>query len=164
MDLLTPEFGLFFWTLIAFLLVLFILGKFAWKPILGMLGDREKSIADSLAAAEKMRAEMGLLTAQNEKLLAEAREESTRMLREAKETRDKMVSEAKELAKSEANKIIIDAQRQIEQQKNAAITAVKNEIGGLAIAVAEKILRQQLNAADGQEAYMKMRAEEIRMN
>src|ERR1700744_357160 len=100
MDLLTPEFGLFFWTLLAFLSVFFILRKFAWKPILNILGDREQGIADSIATAERVRAEMSQLKSENEKLLAEAREERTMMLRDAKETRDKIVNEAKDQAKA----------------------------------------------------------------
>ena len=164
MDLLTPEFGLFFWTLLAFLIVFFILRKFAWKPILDMLGEREKGIADSIATAERVKNEMSQLQSENEKLLAQAREERTLMLKEAKETRDRIVGEAKDQAKIEANKIIIDAQAQITQQKNAALTEVKNEIGSLALEVAEKILRKQLNSGDGQEMYMKMLAEDIKLN
>jgi F-type H+-transporting ATPase subunit b len=164
MDLLTPEFGLFFWTLLAFLSIFFILKKYAWKPILNSLGEREKGIADSIATAERVKAEMGQLKADNEKLLAQAREERTAMLKEAKDTRDRIVGEAKEMAKTEANKIIVDAQHQIQQQKMAALTEVKNEIGNLAVEVAGKILRKQLNAADGQEAYMNLLAEEIKLN
>ena len=164
MDLLTPEFGLFFWTLLAFLSIFFILKKYAWKPILNSLGEREKGIADSIATAERVKAEMGQLKADNEKLLAQAREERTAMLKEAKETRDRIVGEAKDMAKAEANKIIVDAQHQIEQQKMAALTAVKNEIGDLAVEVAGKILRKHLNAAEGQEMYMNMLAEEIKLN
>ncbi len=164
MDLLTPELGLFFWTLVAFLAVFFILGKFAWKPILNSLGEREKGIADSIATAERVKAEMSQLKSENEKLLAQAREERTIMLKEAKEMKDKIVNDAKEQAKTEANKIIIDAQQQILQQKNAAMTEVRNEIGSLAIEVAEKILRKQLSAAEGQEAYMNMLAENIKLN
>jgi F-type H+-transporting ATPase subunit b len=164
MDLLTPELGLFFWTLIAFLAVFFILRKFAWAPILSSLGEREKGIAESIATAERVRAEMSQLQSENEKLLMQAREERTAMLKEAKETRDKIVGEAKDMAKIEANKIIIDAQHQIQQQKMAALTQVKNEIGTLAISVAEQILRKQLNAADGQEAYMNMLAKDIQLN
>ena len=164
MDLLTPEFGLFFWTLLAFLIVFFILSKFAWKPILNMLGEREKGIADSIATAERVKNEMSQLQSENEKLLAQAREERTLMLKEAKETRDRIVGEAKDQAKIEANKIIIDAQAQITQQKNAALTEVKTEIGSLALEVAEKILRKQMNSADGQEMYMKMLAEDIKLN
>jgi F-type H+-transporting ATPase subunit b len=164
MDLLTPELGLFFWTLIAFLAVFFILRKFAWKPILGMLGEREKGIADSIATAERVKAEMSQLTAENEKLLAQAREERSQMLKEAKEAKDRIINEAKEQAKTEANKIIADAQVQITQQKNAALTEVKNEVASLALGVAEKILRKQLNAAEGQEMYTKMLAEDIKLN
>jgi F-type H+-transporting ATPase subunit b len=164
MDLLTPELGLFFWTLIAFLSVFFILRKFAWKPILSMLGEREKGIADSIATAERVKEEMSQLKSENEKLLAQAREERSQMLKDAKETRDRIVGEAKEQAKTEANKIIIDAQHQIEQQKNAALAAVKNEIGSLAVEVAERIIRKQLSAADGQEMYMKMIADDIKLN
>ena len=164
MDLLTPEFGLFFWTLIAFLSIFLILKKYAWKPILESLGEREKGIAESISAAERVKTEMSQLKADNEKLLAQAREERTAMLREAKETRDRIVGEAKDMAKVEANKIIVDAQHQIQQQKMAALTEVKNEIGNLAVEVAGKILRKQLNAADGQEMYMKMLAEDIKLN
>ena len=164
MDLLTPELGLFFWTLVAFLAVLFILRKFAWGPIISSLGDREKGIAESIATAERVRNEMSQLKAENEKLLAQAREERTTMLREAKETKDKIIGEAKEQAKIEANKIIVDAQQQIQQQKMAAITEVRNEIGSLAISVAEQILRKQLNAVEGQDTYMKMLAGDIKLN
>jgi len=164
MDLLTPELGLFFWTLVAFLAVLFILRKFAWKPILASLGEREKGIADSIATAERVKGEMSQLKSENEKLLAQAREERTMMLKEAKEMKDKIVGDAKEQAKEEANKIIIDAQQQIQQQKMAALTEVKNEIGTLALEVAEKILRKQLSASEGQEAYMNMLAENIKLN
>lgn len=164
MDLLTPELGLFFWTLIAFLAVFFILKKFAWKPILESLGEREKGIADSIAAAERVRAEMSLLKSENEKLMAQAREERTQILKEAKEAQDRIINEAKDKAKVEANKIIADAQVQITQQKNAALTAVKNEIGSLALNVAEQILRKQLASEEGQEGYMKMLAEDIKLN
>jgi F-type H+-transporting ATPase subunit b len=154
MDLLTPELGLFLWTLIAFLFVLFILGKFAWKPILQSLGEREKGIADAISTAERVKGEMGQMKAENEKLMTQAREERTIMLKEAKELKDKIVNEAKEIAKTEANKIIIEAQQQIQQQKMAALTEVKNEIGSMALKVAENILRKQLNANEGQEAYI----------
>jgi F-type H+-transporting ATPase subunit b len=164
MDLLTPELGLFFWTLIAFLCVLFILGKYAWGPILKSLGDREKGIAESIATAEKVKSEMSQLKSDNEKLLAEAREQRTQMLKEAKEAKDKMIAEAKEQAKTEANKILAEAQAQIQQQKMAALTEVKNEIGKLAIDVAEKILRQELEVSKGQDAYNQLLAEQIKLN
>lgn len=164
MDLLTPELGLFFWTLIAFLTLFFILRKFAWGPILNSLGEREKGIADSIATAERVKAEMGQLKSENEKLMAKAIEERTIMLKEAKEMKDRIVNEAKEQAKAEANKILAEAQAQIMQQKNAALTEVKNEIGNLAVEVAGKILRKQLSAAGEQNAYMNMLADDIKLN
>jgi F-type H+-transporting ATPase subunit b len=164
MDLLTPELGLFFWTLIAFLAVFFILRKFAWKPILSTLGEREKGIADAIAIAERVKGEMSQLKSENEKLMVQAREERTMMLKEAKEIKDRIINEAKDQAKIEANKIFTDAQQQIQQQKMAALTEVKNEIGTLAIEVAGKILRKQLSATEGQEAYMKMLSEDIKLN
>ena len=164
MDLLTPELGLFFWTLLAFLAVFLILRKFAWGPILSSLGEREKGIADSIATAQRVKAEMAQLKSENEKLMAQAREERSTMLKEAKEIKDRMINEAKEQAKNEANKIISDAQLQIQQQKNAALTEVKNEIGNLAVEVAGKILRQELAASKGQEAYMQLLSEDIKLN
>jgi len=164
MDLLTPELGLFFWTLLAFIFVFLILKKFAWKPILKMLGEREKGIADSISAAERIKGEMSQMQSENEKLMAQAREERAIMLTEAKQIKDKIVNEAKEQAKTEANKIIADAQVQIQQSKMAALTEVKNEIGTLAIEVAEKILRQQLSTVDGQASYMNMLSGDIKLN
>ena len=107
MQLLTPGFGLILWTLLAFIIVFFILKKFAWKPILESMNKREKGIADSLATAEKVREEMAQLKSENEALLVKAREERAIMLREAKETKEKIISEAKEQAKEETNKIMI---------------------------------------------------------
>lgn len=164
MDLLTPELGLFFWTLVAFIIVFLILRKFAWGPILSSLGEREKGIADSIATAERVKAEMSQLKSENEKLMAQAREERSIMLKEAKEMKDRIVNEAKSQAKEEANKIITDAQHQIQQQKMAALTEVKNEIGNLAVEVAGKILRKELSAAQGQEAYMQLLSEDIKLN
>ncbi len=164
MELLTPEFGLFFWTLLAFLVVFFILRKFAWGPILKALNERETGIAESIAAADRVRKEMAQMQNENEKLMLQAREERTAMLKEAKETRDKIVNEAKEAAKHEANKIIAEAQVQIQQQKMAALTEVKNEIGNLAVEVAEKVLRKQLATADAQNDYASLLADEVRLN
>lgn len=164
MGLLIPDFGLFFWTLIAFLVVLFILKKFAWGPIVKTLQERESGIADSIAAAEKVKGEMKQMQAQNESLLIQAREERTLMLKEAKETKDKIINEAKDQAKIEANKIMDDTRMQIERSKNAAMTEVKNEIGKLAVEVAEKILRKQLAGQEEQHKYVEMLADEIKLN
>jgi F-type H+-transporting ATPase subunit b len=164
MDLLTPGFGLFFWTLLAFLAVFFILKKFAWKPILSALEERETGIADSIASAERLKAEMGQLQAENEKIMMEARAERSAILKEAKETGDSIINKAKEETKAVADRMIAEAQQQIQQQKMAALTEVKNEMGNLAVAVAEKVLRQQLATAESQNSYAQMLAEEIKMN
>jgi F-type H+-transporting ATPase subunit b len=164
MDLLIPSFGLIFWTLLVFLIVLWILRKFAWKPILTSLNIREKSISDSLATAERVKAEMAQLKSENEALLAKAREERALMLKEARDTKDKIINEAKDQAKIEAGKIITDAQSAIEQQKMAAITEVKNQIGNLVIEVSEKILRRELENKSEQESYIKQLAKEVKLN
>ena len=164
MRLLTPEFGLIIWTLLAFIIVLLILKKFAWKPILSSLKERENTIADSLATAERVRAEMSQLKSENEALLAKAREERAQLLKEARETKDRIISEAKEQAKVEANKIVIDAQAAIEQQKMAALTEVKNQVGTLVIDVAEKVLRRELSNKPEQESYIRQLADEVKLN
>jgi F-type H+-transporting ATPase subunit b len=130
MQLLTPSFGLIIWTLLAFLIVFFILKKFAFPAILGGLRKREETIAEALATAEKVKAEMAQLKNENEALLAQAREERSRLLKEARETKDKIVNEAKDQAKTEAGKIIAEAQAAINSQKMAALTeAVKKCCG-----------------------------------
>ena len=164
MELLTPDLGLFFWNLLAFVIVFFLLRKFAWKPILGSLKSREEGIADALATAEKVKAEMAQLKNENEALLAKAREERALMLKEARDTKDKIINEAKDQAKLEANKIITDAQAAIEQQKMAALTDVKNQVGNMVIEISEKILRRELSAKPEQERYIKQLAKEVKLN
>lgn len=164
MELLTPGLGLMIWNLLAFLILLLILRKFAWKPILGSLKTRENNIADSLATAEKVKAEMAQLKSENEALLAKAREERAQLLKEARDIKDKIINEAKEQAKVEANKIIIDAQAAITQQKMAALTDVKNQVGNLVIEVAEKVLRRELGDKAQQETFIKKLADEVKLN
>src|ERR1700693_4431259 len=164
MKLLLPEFGLLIWTLLAFLIVLFILGKFAWPAIIKGLKEREASITDSLATAERVKAEMAQLKSENELLLAKAREERAQLLKEARDTKDKIINEAKEQAKSEANKIIVDARAAIEQQKMATLTEIKNEIGSLVIEVSEKILRRELSNKPDQEKYIQELSSEVKFN
>lgn len=164
MNLLTPEFGLLIWTLLAFLVVFYILGKFAWPAIVKGLKEREQTIADSLATAEKVSAEMAQLKSENEALLAQAREERAQLLKEARETKDKIITEAKEQAKTEANKIITEAQAAINTQKMAAITDVKNQVGKLVIEVSEKILRKELANKEAQEAHIKDLVDEVKLN
>lgn len=164
MDLLTPELGLFVWTLVAFLAVFFILRKFAWKPILNALSERETGIADSIASAERLKKEMSQMQAENEKIMADAREKRSQILKEAKEEYERIIGRTKEDTKAIADKMMADAQQQIHQQKMAALTEVKNEIGKLAVEVAEKVLRKQLATTDAQNDYAQLLAEEIKMN
>ena len=164
MQLLTPEFGLLIWTLIAFLIVFFILGKFAFPAITKGLKEREEGIANALASADKAKAEMAQLKNENEALLVKAREERNLLLKEAKETADKLVADAKEKAKSEYDRIITEAQIAIQQQKNAALTDVKNQVGNLVIEVAEKILRKELANKPEQESYIKQLADGVKLN
>ena len=164
MDLLTPDLGLFVWNLLAFVILYVILRKTAWKPILKSLKEREQGISDSLASAEKVKAEMAQLKSENEALLAKAREERALLLKEARETRDKIVNEAKDQAKQEASKIISDAQAAIESQKMAALTEVKNQVGNLVIEVAEKILRRELSDKTQQEQYIRQLSNEVKLN
>jgi F-type H+-transporting ATPase subunit b len=164
MELLTPDLGLFLWNLLAFLILFLILKKFAWKPILKSLKEREDGIAGSLATAERVKAEMAQMKNDNEALLAKAREERAALLKEARDMKDKIVNEAKEQAKVEAGKIITDARAAIEQQKMAALTDVKNQVGNLVIEVAEKILRRELANKPEQEKYIKQLSNEVKLN
>lgn len=164
MNLLTPEFGLLLWTLLAFLVVFFVLGKYAWPAIVKGLKEREQGIADSLATAEKVRAEMSQLKSENEELLAKAREERALLLREARETKDRIINDSKEQAKIEANKIISETQAIINTQKMAAITEVKNQVGKLVIEITEKVLRKELENKETHEAYIKGMVDEIKLN
>lgn len=164
MDLLTPPLGLFIWNLVAFIVLFFILTKFAWKPILKSLNERESSIADSIAMADKIKAEMALMKNENEAMMAKAREERGQMLKEAKETSDKIVSAAKEQAKAEANKIMADASLAIQNQKMAALTDVKNQVGKLVVEVSEKVLRRELADKVGQETFIRQLAGEVKLN
>ena len=164
MGLLTPELGLFVWTLLAFLIVFFILGKFAWKPILATLNEREKGIADSIATADRVKKEMAAMQSENEKLMQTAREERSAMLKEAKDIRDKMVTEAKDQAKAEADKVRANASFELQQMKMAAMTEMKNQIGIMAVEVAEKILRKQLATGEGQSDFTKQLVDNIKLN
>ncbi|MBC7866455.1 MAG: F0F1 ATP synthase subunit B [Gloeobacteraceae cyanobacterium ES-bin-316] len=164
MELLLPHLGLIIWTLLAFLIVFFILKKYAWKPILTGLNQREANIADSIATAEKVKLEMAQLKNENETLLASAREERAAMLKEAKEIKDRMISDAKDDAKVQASKIIAEAQASIENQKMAAITDLKNQLGNMVVEVSEKILRRELSNKAEQENYIRELTADVKLN
>ncbi|MBU3713629.1 MAG: F0F1 ATP synthase subunit B [Ferruginibacter sp.] len=164
MDLLLPHLGLIVWTLLAFLIVFFILRKYAWKAILKGLNDRETNIANSIASAEKVKQEMAQLKSENEALLTSAKEERAAMLKEAKEIKEKIINDAKEEAKAQAAKIIHEAHDSIHNQKLAALTDIKNQVGKMVVEVSEKVLRRELSEKGQQENYIKQLAEEIKLN
>lgn len=150
MELITPEFGLIFWTGISFLILLFILKKFAWKPILNSVNTREQSIKDALAAAEAAKREMENLTADNERILKEARAERETLLKEAREIKTKMIADAEEDAKAKADKLIANAQAAIETEKKAAISELKAQVANLSLDIAEKVVKAELSNKDKQ--------------
>lgn len=164
MELLLPKLGLLAWTLLAFLIVFFLLSKMAWPAIIKGLRDRENSIADSLATAQKVKEEMALMKSENEALLAKAREERAQLLKEARETKDRIINEAKEQAKTEANKVVAEAQAAINAQKMAALTEVKNQVGKLVIEVSEKVLRKELSNKEAQETHIKGLVDGVKLN
>jgi len=143
MDLLIPSFGLIIWTLLAFLIVFFILKKFAWKPIMSAIAARERSIEDALLKAEAAKEEMARLTNENEQLLKEARAERDLILREARHMKDQIVNEAKDLAQAEGARMIEKARVEINNQKAIALADVKNQVAELSVEIAEKVLRKQ---------------------
>ena len=162
--LVLPDIGLVFWNTVAFLGLLVVLGKFAWKPMLKAISDREKGIEDSLAKADKMKADLSAMQNENEALLAKAREERATLIKEDKEASEKMIAEAKDKAKSEYERIVADAQVAINQQKNAALTEVKKQVGSLVVEVAEKVLRRELTNKAEQETYIKQLADGVKLN
>lgn len=164
MDLITPGSGLIFWQLFGFLGLLFILIKFAWKPMLAALEERESSIENSLKAAELARNEMANLKADNEKLLAEARLERDVILRKAQEASVKMIEDAKNEASKVGAQQIENAKAVIENEKKAALTEVKNQVAILTIEVAEKLLRRNLTDVKAQKALVDEFVKDIKLN
>jgi len=166
MDKLINDFsiGLFFWQSLVFLLLIFVLKKYAWKPILNAVNEREKSIEDALKEAEKARLEMQSLQQSNEVILKEAREERERILKEARDMKNKMIAEAKDAAATEADKAIVSAKAAIEAEKTAAIVELKNQAASLSIDVAEKILGQELSAENKQTAMIGKIIEDVKFN
>ena len=151
MDLITPEFGLVFWTLITFFILLVILKKFAWKPILGAVSEREEGIKNALASAENARIEMENLQSDNERILKQARLEREVMLKEARELKNKIIDDAKEEAKRQSDKLVRQAQETILTEKKAAISDLRAEVAKVSISIAEKVIRGELSDADKQE-------------
>lgn len=150
MDLITPEYGLFFWQTIVFLILIFLMARFAWKPVLNGLRQREETINDSLASAENARKEMQNLKADNEKLMQEARAERDAVLRDARELKEKIVADAAEEAQEKADSIVAQAKSSIEMEKRAAMADIKNQVASLSIEIAEKVVRKELSSKEKQ--------------
>jgi F-type H+-transporting ATPase subunit b len=164
MELVTPGFGLVVWTIITFLFLLFILRKFAWKPILGAVEEREDGIKSALASAESARKEMQNLKADNERILNEARAEREGMLKDAREIKAKMIADAKDEAQAQANKMIEQAQTAIESEKKAAMAELRNQVASLSIEIAEKVVRAELSNKDKQLQLVESMLSDAKMN
>ncbi len=164
MELVKPAFGLIFWMFVSFALILFLLKKFAWKPILEMLDEREKTISDSLNSAQKAKEEMTALRAGNEKLLQEARNERDNLLKEAREAKEMIINEARAKATEASDKILASARENISNEKMAAITELKNYVATLSIEIAEKVLKQELADPNKQKELVQTLLKDTKLN
>lgn len=158
------SFGLFFWQIIILLVVIFLLGKFAWKPIVEALEAREEGIADALAAAENAKREMANLKTDNERLLKEARAERDAMIKEAREMKETLITEAKEEAQAQGEKMISQAKAAIESEKQAALNILKNQVSSLSIEIAEKLMKDQLENKEAQTKLVEKMLDEVKLN
>jgi F-type H+-transporting ATPase subunit b len=164
MELVKPSIGLIFWMAVSFSIILFILKKYAWKPILGMIKEREESIENALAAAEKAKEEMKALQSNNERILAEARAERDTLLKEAREMKDKIIAEAKGQATKEGERLLKSARENIQNEKMAAITELKNQVATLSIEIAEKILKSELSTDEKQKTLVNTLLKDVNLN
>lgn len=164
MELITPGLGLIFWMTLPFLLLLLLLRKFAWKPILKSLKERETSIHDALHAADRAKEEMKQLQFSNEELLRQAKDERDAILSDARKIRDSIIEESKEKAKEEAARILASAKEGIENEKMAAMTDLKNQLATLSLEVATKILGHELADTGQQEKFIRQQMENIHFN
>lgn len=158
------SFGLFFWLLIVLAIVVVIMGKYAWRPIINSLEEREKGISEALASAEKAKLEMARLTNENEQLLKEAREERDAILKEAKELKDKIVAQAKEAAQEEGAKMIEQAKKQIDDQKTKALAELKSQVSTLSLDIARKVLTKEFEDQGKQEALVADLLKDVKLN
>ncbi len=164
MDLVTPDIGLIFWSTLFFLILLLVLGKFAWPSILSAVRARNESIRNALDAAEKAKKEMAKLQADNEKILAEARAERDALMREAKEVRERIIADARDQASVEAKKLIKQARDSIRSEKAAAVEDLKQQVAGLSVQIAEKILRARLKETKAQKELVDKLIKEADLN
>lgn len=163
-SVLVPDPGLIFWTSLVFIVVYFFLGRVAIKPIQQALKERENSIQDSLDEAKKAREEMKSLKAENEALIKQAQEERTQILREAKEMKDNIIAEAKDKAKEEAKRIVTSAKEDLENKRLEMMTTVKNQLGLMAVEIAEKLTRKEIAGKSENEKLVNTLVDEIKLN
>lgn len=164
MELVTPGIGLIFWMTLSFGIVLFILAKFAWKPILKSLREREDTIDEALNAANQARDEMKQLKFSNEELLKEAKNERDGILRDARKVKETIIEESKIKANEEANRIVESAKESIQNEKMAAMTDLKNQLATLSIEIAEKILKEELSEDKKQKEYVQKLMDDVKFN
>ncbi len=164
MDLVTPGIGLIFWTTLFFLILLFILGKFAWPAILTAIRARNESIRQALDSAEKAKEEMAKLQADNKKILSEAKAERDAMMKEAKQLKDNLIADAKEQASIEARKLVANARESIQAEKKAAINDLKVQVANLSLDIAEKILKKELEDSKAQKELINTLINEADLN
>lgn len=164
MELVTPAIGLIFWQTIGFVILLFVLTKFAWKPVMKSISERERSIEAALDSAEKAKEEMARLTNENEHLLIQARAERDTILKEAKQLKDQIVASAKVAAETEGAKMIEKARQEIEHQKVLALAEVKNEVSTLALDIARKVLHKNFQEQSNQEQLVNELLKDIKLN
>ena len=162
--MLSVSIGTVVWSSIAFIVVLFLLAKLAWKPILASIREREDSIDDALKSATRAREEMANLTKSNEALLNEARAERDGMLKDARSTKDQIISEAKERAELEYNKILSSTKDAIRQEKAAAIAEIKEQVATLSIEIAERVIREELKSDEKQKQLIDKYLQEAKLN
>ena len=163
MQLTSPE-SLIFWTTIIFIVFFILLAKFAWKPILGAVKSREESINNALASAEAARLEMQNLTADNERILKEARAERDAMLKEAREMKDQIIADSKTEAQAQGQKLIEQAKAAIENEKNAAMAELKSQVSSLSLEIAEKLLKDELSNKDAQTKLVEKMLGDVKLN
>ena len=164
MDLVTPGIGLIFWTTLFFLILLFILGKFAWPAILTAIRARNESIRQALDSAEKAKEEMAKLQSDNKKILSEAKAERDAMMKEAKQLKDQLIADAKEQASEEARKLVANAREAIQAEKKAAINDLKVQVANLSLDIAEKILKKELEDSKAQKELINTLINEADLN
>jgi F-type H+-transporting ATPase subunit b len=163
MQLTSPE-SLIFWTTIIFVVFFILLRKFAWKPILGAVQSREQSINDALASAETARREMQNLTAENERILQEARMERDALLKEAREMKEKMIADSKAEAQIQGERMISQAKMAIEAEKNAAMAELKTQVSTLSLSIAEKLLKDELSNKEAQTKLVEKMLGDVKLN